>query len=574
MTIITRTCTLATKHTCGWLLGAALAILWLPTATQANVHDPRALEADPTQAQTPIAPRLQGLGNHTQLVSTNNPDSQYFFNQGLRLTYAFNHSEALRAFKEAIRLDPNNAMAYWGWALVLGPNLNLPMVPAVNEQAFSAIQQALLLSADVSARERAYIEALATRYAPVAPNDRSSLDQDYANAMAEVHARFPEDLDAATLYAAALMNLSPWNYWEKNGAARPNTTQLLATLEQVINQDPDHPGALHYYIHAVEAAHPRRGESAADALGHLMPSAGHMVHMPSHIYMRVGRYADSFSANKLASEADAGYISQCNAQGIYPLSYYPHNLHFMVWSAMFQGRAQVALEVAREVQSKVPKNREGNAFGAFETFWSQPMYVMVRFAQWQAVLDEPKPDSDMRFANGVWHYARGIALANSDKPTRARLRQAQRELDALTEARKQIPADYFIGFGSAPKLLTIAELVLQGDIASKRGQHDQAIAALSRAARLEDSLRYNEPPDWYFPTRHVLGALLLDAGYPDEAEAVYWQDLRKNPSNGFSLMGLQQALTAQGQSDGAERIRLQYQQAWRDADTQLTSSRF
>lgn len=535
----------------------------------AVIHDPRAIEADPALATGPIAPRLTGLGDHSHTVTTTNPDSQYFFNQGLRLTYGFNHSEALRSFKEAVRLDPDNAMAYWGWALVLGPNINLPMRPEVNAQAFDAIQTAMTLRDKVSPAERGYIEALARRYAPVAPDDRSSLDAAYMQAMAELVARYPDDLDAATFYGASIMNLSPWDYWNGDGSPKPNTAVLLDMLQSVVDRDPQHPGALHYYIHTVEAVHPGRGENAADELLKLMPGVGHMVHMPSHIYMRVGRYADSFKVNRQASDADSGYITQCRAQGIYPLNYYPHNLHFLVWSAMFQGRSEAALAGAREVQEKIPLDMNGNAFGAFETWLSQPLYVMVRFGLWEQVLAEPKPVAGNQFMTGVWHYARGMAFSNTGNERRAR-----RELTALQSLRDDLGDDYGIGFGTAPTLLTIAGLVLSGDIAAKDGEFTHAITALERASRLEDSMRYNEPPDWYFPTRHVLGALLLEAGYPREAAVIYWEDLRKNPANGYSLFGLQQALAAQGDAALAARMGEKFAVAWSAADVQLTSSRF
>ena len=550
------------------VLAAILGLLF-SLGAHAMIHDPRAIDADPATADAPIAPRLEGLGNHSFTVSTDNADSQYFFNQGLRLTYGFNHSEALRSFKEAVRLDPDNAMAYWGWALVLGPNLNLPMQAAVAPQAFEAVNEAMLQRDKVTQRERDYIEALARRYAPVAPQDRSSLDQAYAAAMQTLHEKYPEDLDAATLYAAALMNLSPWNYWHKDGSPRENTDTLLAALRYVVQRNPVHPGALHYHIHAVEAVHPREGEASADALQPLMPGAGHMVHMPSHIYMRVGRYAEAYDANRRASDADSAYIAQCNAQGIYPLNYYPHNLHFMVWAAMFQGRSQAALAGAREVESKIPVDMNGNAFGAFETFLSQPLYVMVRFGLWDKVLAEKQPAPGNQFQLGVWHYARAMALSNTGK-----LDDAGRELEALEALRGTMSDEYFIGFGTAPKLLRIAGLVAAGDVAANRGNVDEAINLLSRAVRLEDSLLYNEPPDWYFPTRHVLGALLLQGGYADEAEVIYWEDLRKNPANGFSLLGLSQAQAAAGNKAGAEATRQQFETAWAKADKQLASSRF
>ncbi|MCZ6889170.1 MAG: hypothetical protein O7H39_11800 [Gammaproteobacteria bacterium] len=549
---------------------AAVALLvLLPLWAQAVIHDPRAVEADPSVASGPIAPRLEGLGDHAHGVTTRSEDSQYFFNQGLRLTYGFNHSEALRSFKEAVRLDPDNAMAYWGWALVLGPNLNLPMQNEVAEQAFRAIQEAVLRRDKVSEQERAYIDALAVRYAPVALPDRSNLDVLYAEAMANLWAAYPDDLDAATLYGAALMNLSPWDYWKGDMSPKPNTARFLPIFESVMERNPNHPGAPHYYIHAVESVHPTRAEASADVLLNLMPGAGHMVHMPSHIYMRVGRYADSFEVNRRAGDADAAYITQCSAQGIYPLNYYPHNLHFKVWAAMFQGRSDVAMQGAREVQSKVPRDMSGNSFGAFETFLSQPLYVMVRFGRWDEALAEPKPGQGKRFMTGVWHYARGMAFANTNE--RKKARRELRTLRALIDA---LPADYAIGFAAAPTLLNIAANLLAGDIAATNDQFDDAIALLARAARLEDSLRYSEPPDWYFPTRHMLGAVLLDGGYPREAEVIYWEDLRKNPKNGYSLFGLKLALEAQGNDAAAAEVSEQFARAWGEADVQLSSSRF
>jgi tetratricopeptide (TPR) repeat protein len=534
----------------------------------ANIHDPRAIEADPANATDAIAPKLAGLGTHSLRVTTSSAESQYFFDQGLRLTYGFNHSEALRSFKEAVRLDPENAMAYWGWALVLGPNINLPMQPDVAEQTFAAMQNAVLLKDKVTDVERAYIDALAVRYAPVAPDNRRSLDVAYANAMRELSERFPDDLDAATLYGAALMNLSPWDYWAGDGQPKPNTETFIATFESVLERAPDHPGAIHYYIHAVEVARPKAAEASADILRHLMPGAGHMVHMPSHIYMRVGRYADAYSANREASNADSEYIAQCNAQGIYPLNYYPHNLHFMVWAAMFQGRSVDALAGAREVQTKIPRDM-GNGFGVFETFLSQPLYVMVRFGLWDKALAEPKPESHYRFMTGVWHYMRGMAYANTGER-----RKARAELRKLKAVRDELGAEYTIGFQSAPTLLTIAEQVLAGDMAAVAGDFEDAIFALSRAVRLEDSLRYSEPPDWYFPTRHVLGAILLQAGEPVEAASVYWQDLKHNPENAYALLGMSQALAAQGDKMGAEVMAKRFTDAWAAADVELKTSLF
>jgi tetratricopeptide (TPR) repeat protein len=564
------------RHSTPMFIAVGLTLLlglspgFLPEKASANnIHDPRAIEANPATATGPIAPKLEGLGSLHLAVTTNVPESQAFFDQGLRLTYAFNHSEALRAFKEAARLDPNNAMAYWGWALVLGPNINLPMQLDVAKQAHQAVELAMSLRKDTTAKERALIEALASRYVAEPKNSRRELDQAYADHMAKLNAQHPGSADIETLTAAALMNLEPWNYWRADGAPRLETTKILALLEAAIKRNGSHPGALHYYIHIVEAAHPERGVAAADALRGLMPGAGHLVHMPSHIYMRVGRYAESFEANRLASEADAGYISQCRAQGIYPLNYYPHNLHFMVWSALFQGRNESALSAARTVASKIPESMGGNAFGSFETWMSQPMYVMVRFGQWNDMLEEPRPAEGAHFMGGVWHYARGLAQIHTKNHKRAK-----KELKKLRKLRKAIPNSYLIGFSSAPKLLMIAELVLAGELDVAKEHYDEGIAKLDRAVRLQDSLLYNEPPDWYFPVRHVLGAALMEAGRPDEAEVVYWQDLKKNRENGYALLGLSESLAAQGKEEAAAAALARFETAWKDAETTLRTSRF
>jgi tetratricopeptide (TPR) repeat protein len=538
----------------------------------AKIHDARALATDPLTAEAPIAPKLEGLGDYHFPVTTKSPESQRFFDQGLRLTYAFNHSEALRAFKEAVRLDPNNAMAYWGWALVLGPNLNLPMVPEVVPQAYRAIQQAVALKEKVSSPERAYIEAMAERYTDDPTADRRPLDQAYARAMAKLVARYPDDIDAATLYAASLMNLSPWDYWNLDGSPKGQTEKILDTLQSVIDRNPRHAGANHYYIHTVEAYHPERGEGPADMLGRLMPGAGHLVHMPSHIYMRIGRYTDSYAANSKAVAADESYITQCRSQGIYPLNYYPHNIHFMAWSAMFQGRSKEALEAARMIVEKVPPelSADKNTWALYETFLSQPMFVMVRFGMWDKMLAEPKPDLESQFMTGIWHYGRALAYIKTN-----RLSMARKELRPLSDAREAMgTVKHYVGFATAETLLTIAEEIVRGELASAEGNTLEGLASLERAVRLEDSLRYNEPPDWYFPVRHFLGAMLLDADRPNEAEVVYAADLRKNPGNGYSLFGLKHALEKQGKREDAQAVAKRFDRAWADATHTLTSSRY
>ncbi len=550
-----------------------LIILSLSLQTAlAQIHDPRALSADPANADKPIAPLLEGLGDHHFPITTRSPESQRFFDQSLRLTYAFNHSEALRSFKEAARLDPQNAMAYWGWALVLGPNLNLPMIPEVASQAYQAIQAAVALKDKVSEREGAYIEALKKRYTNDPEADRRPFDLAYADAMSKLVERYPDDLDAATLYAASLMNLSPWDYWNLDGSPKGRTRDILEILQSVVDRNPRHVGALHYYIHAVEARHPERGERYADMLAGLMPGAGHIVHMPSHIYMRVGRYTDSYAANRLAVAADENYITQCRSQGIYPLNYYPHNIHFMAWSAMFQGRPKAALEAARKIVEKVPSelSADKNVWALYETFLSQPMFVMVRFGMWDQMLIEPKPSIASQFMTGVWHYGRALAYIHTDRPSEAR--QELRMLSAVREAMGTV--EHYIGFATAKTLMTIAEEIVQGELAYSEGNTLAGLAHLERAVRLEDSLRYAEPPDWYFPVRHVLGAMLLEAGRPNEAEVIYVADLRKNPENGYSLFGLKNALEKQGRVEEAQVFAKRFNRAWADATHTLTSSRF
>ena len=386
--------------------------------------------------------------------------------------------------------------------------------------------------------------------------------------MATVATRYPDHLDAATLYADALMNTSPWNYWLPDGQPRPDTPVILRTLESVLAANPEHPGALHLYIHAVEATEPGRAEAAADRLRSLMPGAGHLVHMPSHIYMRVGRYADAYEDNVAAGRADEDYLAQCRAQGIYPLLYYPHNLHFQVWAATFQGRSAVALADARKLAGH--SHLEPDVFGLPELYESQPLFVLTRFGKWDEVLKEPQPPAQARVMNALWHYARGLAYQSQGKSP-----LAGNELKALRAiAEEPGLKDKYTAFAPTTRLITIAEQVLAAEIAAGSKRFDEAIARLQRAVLLQDGLMYNEPPDWYFPVRHYLGAVLLEAGLPQEAEVVYWQDLALYRENGFSLLGLQQALEAEGRKGEAAGFAERQRKAFARADVQLTSSRF
>lgn len=515
-----------------------------------------------------LAPRLQNLGTHAFPATTTSAESQQFINQGLNLSYAFNHAEAGRAFREAARLDPDNAMAYWGEALVLGPNINAAMDPKDEPRAFEQAQKALSLKGRVSPREAAYIEALARRYSGK-PEDRAARDASYAEAMREVVQRFPDDLDAATLYVEAMMDLRPWGYWTPDGRPQEGTNEIVALTESILERNPNHPGALHLYIHLMEpTAAAQKAEGAADRLLTLMPAAGHIVHMPSHIYQRVGRYEDAIRSNELAVLADEDYITQCRAQGLYPMGYYPHNVHFLWFAASMAGRGALAVESARKVADKVPDEAMKD-LPMLAGFKVVPYFALTRFGRWDEMLKEPRPADGNLFRLGVWHYARGLAFVS-----KRQLRDAERELAAV----RRIATDKGLEFplfspNTAATVFAIAPEVLAGEIAAARRQFDRALSHLERAVRLEDGLIYTEPAEWHYPARQALGAVLLLAGRSREAETVYWEDLKRNPENGWSLFGLASALAAQGRTADAERVRARYAAAWLKADVTLSASR-
>lgn len=543
----------------------------LVTAPQLRAQDTVRNDVRSAAVEGQIAPRLQNLGDHPFPVTTNAARAQLFINQGLMLAYGFNHAEAGRSFREAARLDPDCAMAYWGMALVLGPNINMPMPFEAEAQAYELVQKALALKDKASKREQAYISALAVRYSGDAKPDRAALDRAYAEAMRELHSRYPKDLDAATLYAESLMDLIPWNYWTRDLRPHPETVEILRVLEAVLARNPNHPGAIHYYIHTVEVARPELAVAGAEKLGQLAPGAGHLVHMPSHIFRRIGRYAEASKSNETAIAADEDYITQCRAQGVYPLAYYPHNLHFLWDSASMEGRSRTAIEAARKSASSIPEGlwRE---LPLLHQFLVAPLFAYTRFGQWDAILSEPQPAADSPFWNGVWHYARGLAFTAGGN-----LDDANREMDLLRRiAKDNSLADYRVTFSrnGAKAILDIAVEVLSGETAARSGDFDRAIGHLHRGVLLEDNLIYNEPPDWHVPVRQSLGAVLMAAGKAAEAEAVYWQDLMRNPENGWSLFGLMQSLRAQGRDQEADAIAVRFRKSWSNADVNLTASRF
>ncbi|MBM0107349.1 hypothetical protein JM946_21635 [Steroidobacter sp. S1-65] len=518
-----------------------------------------------------IAPRLQNVGKHTFKVTTSSEQAQRFINQGLNLTYGFNHAEAGRAFAEAARLDPDAAMAYWGQALVLGPNINAPMAPEEEPKALAHIRKAQSLKHKVSQRERDYIDALALRFTGK-PEDRAASDQAYAGAMRILHETYPDDQDAATLYAEAVMDLRPWNYWTRDGRPYEQTHDIIKALDGVLAKNPDHPGALHYWIHLWEASNtPEKAEAAADRLLPLAPAAGHLVHMPGHIYQRVGRYADAMKANQMAILADEDYITQCRAQGLYPLGYYPHNVHFLWFAASMAGQSKIAIDAAYKTAQAIPPAAL-KELPILQSFTLTPDYALVRFGKWDEILAAPAPRVDTMFTRGVRHYARGMAFIRKKD-----FGAAEKEIAAvrqLAQDPKLIETPSSMSLNLADSVLRVAVEVLSGELAAAKGNYDTAIAHLDRAVRYHDNLVYTEPDDWHQPVRHVLGAVLLEAGRPAEAEAVYWEDLRRNPKNGWALFGLNKALLAQNKLEQAKLVEADFKQVWADADVTLTASRF
>jgi tetratricopeptide (TPR) repeat protein len=548
------------------LVAGVLLVVVVPVSAQSPNHQHYVQPDRPQGAASggALAPRLQNLGKHTFKVTTRSARAQLFINQGVNLAYGFNHAEAGRAFAEAARLDPACAMAYWGQALVLGPNINAGMEPSDEPMAYELARKAVSLKAGVTPRERGYIDALAKRYTGNS-EDRPRADRAYADAMRALHRKNPGDLDAATLFAESVMDLRPWSYWTRDGQPYEGTEEIVQALQSVISRNPNHPGALHYWIHVWEPTKtPERAEKEADRLLPLMPGAGHVVHMPAHIYLRVGRYADVVKSNQMAVAADEAYIAQCRAQGLYPLGYYPHNIHFIWMGATMSGQSALAIESARKVAAAVPHEAlEKVPF--LQAFLVVPYYAFVRFGKWDEMLAEPKPSHDTLFTRGVWHYARGTALA-----AKGRLDEAARELDELKAivsdpALPSLPASFSLNTPDA--ILRVAPEALAGEIAAKRKEYDNALLHLERAVRFEDALIYTEPPDWPQPVRHLLGATLLEAARPVEAEAVYWEDLRRNPENGWALSGLLKALKAQGKNDDAAVIEKRFERAWASADT-------
>jgi len=518
----------------------------------------------------PFACTAQGFGHVHHPVRSASPEAQRLFEQALALDYGFNHKQAELCFRQAAELDPKMAMAYWGIALVLGTNYNLPVDGEREKTAYDMVQKALALSEGGPRNERDYIQALAKRYTNSSSPDYDELEAAYHAAMREVHRRYPSDLDAATLFAESGMNLHPWKLYTQDGKPNPGTDEIVAVLQGVLKRDPNHLGANHFYIHAVEASiHPETGLPSARRLAGLAPSSGHLVHMPAHIFIRTGDHEASEMTNVAAARADEAYFAVAHPQSLYPLMYYTHNLHFIAVENAFMGNYARSLDYARRVHLYVePHLKEMEMLDAF---CALPLQIMVRFHRWSDILSEPEPSLDHVFSSGVWHFARSLAFADTGKVEQARSELAL--LQAQAPAMSKISLSV-VGPHNGEVLPQIMMHLMEAHIAAADLQHDQAVAHLRNAVSLEDSLDYNEPPDWIYPMREPLGAALLSAGKPAEAESVFREDLKRNRRNPRSLFGLAESLKAQGKMVEAQTMRIEFEHAWKFSDGELKLSNF
>jgi tetratricopeptide (TPR) repeat protein len=517
----------------------------------------------PAKAPAPVALE-SGLGDINHPVSTTNAEAQKFFNQGLAYIYAFNHAEAIRSFKQATELDPQLAMGYWGMALALGSNYNVPADGPSLITAYNNLQKAIELAPKASAQDRAYIEALAKRYSGDVQADQNKLGVDYKNAMRDLTKRYPDDLDAATLYAESMMNLHPWHLWTLDGKPAEDTLEIVSVLESVLRRNPNHSGANHYYIHAVEASvNPDRALPSAERLGKVAPGAGHLVHMPSHIYIRTGDYQKAAQVNVDAIAVDRAYMTKAGGEGLYPMIYYHHNIHFLAAASAHKGRYADSIKAARELEASVAPHLK--AMPMLEMFRPYPIVSLVRFGHWDEILKEPKPDEGLKITTGFWHFARGSAYVAMNQTA-----NAEAELQALQTLTKSLPAEARMFNNAAGDILNIADLVLAGKIALARGDKQNGVALLNKAAAAEDATSYAEPADWDLPVREVLGGVLLRNGDNAAAEKVFREELRRHRGNGRALFGLGESLKKQGKKAEAQKVTREFQTAWKDADVKLT----
>jgi tetratricopeptide (TPR) repeat protein len=519
----------------------------------------------PAKATAP-ATLATGLGDINHPVSTNNQEAQKFFNQGLAYVYAFNHEEAVRSFKQAAQLDPNLAMAYWGVALSMGSNYNVPADGPALLEAYSNLQKAIALAPKASEQDRAYIDALAKRYSADVQADQHKLGVDYKNAMGELAKTYPDDLDAATLYAESMMNLRPWKLWTLDGKPAEDTLEIVSVLENVLRRNPNHSGANHYYIHAVEAStNAERALPSAARLGKIAPKAGHLVHMPSHVYIRTGDYYQAAQSNVDAIAVDREYIASSGNKGLYPAMYYNHNVHFLAAASAMNGRYADSIKSARELQANVGPLLK--AMPMLEMFYPYSLVSLTRFGKWNEILKEPKPDASLKITTGFWHFARGSAYAAAKQTA-----NAETELAALRAVDKSLPAEARLFNNAALDVMKVAELALEGKIALARGDKQAAFDLLNKAIAAEDATDYAEPADWDLPVREVLGGALLANGDYAAAEKVFRAEIQRRPRNGRALFGLAESLRKQRKDSAANMVQGEFEKAWQYADTKLSVS--
>jgi len=523
------------------------------------------------RATTPAGatvPLFDGMGSHRRAVTTSSSLAQKYFDQGLIWTFAFNHDEAIRAYQQAAVLDPDCAMAWWGIALCNGPHINNPaMPPERSKAAWDALQKAVALKGKATPVERALIEALTKRYADPPPTDRKALDEAYAAAMREVWKKYPTDPDVGTLFAEAMMDLRPWDLWTKDGKPQPGTEEIVATLNGVLRIQPDHPGALHLHIHAIEASpKPADALATADRLRRLVPASGHLLHMPTHIDVLTGRWAQASESNQQAIEADRAYRRISPRQDFYRF-YMAHNHHMLSFASMMEGRGAPALRAAREMVAGVPEEYAKNNAALVDGFMAAPYEVLMRFGRWDDILREPAPPSYFPISTALWRFTRGVAYA-----AKGQVAEAEIERTAFQQAAAAVPKDAMMTINPAKLILQIAGHVLDGEIAYRKHDTEAALASLREAIKVEDDLRYMEPPEWIQPARHTLGAILVADGRYEEAEKVYREDLKEWPENGWSLYGLSQCLRARGASADADQVERRFNKVWSRADVTIGSS--
>ena len=525
-------------------------------------------EAPTTQPVERGPAMYEGFTGYARQVTTRSPEAQRWFDQGIQLLYGFNHDEAIRSFEQAAAIDPDCAMAWWGSAYARGLHINNPQMGEEQSRlAFEAAQKALKALDDESPIEQALVRAVVQRYEWPAPEDRRPLDERYAAAMEQAWHAFPDDPDVGALFAESLMNLQPWDLWTGGGEPKGRVLEILGVLDRTLARHPEHPGANHFFIHAIEASPwPQRGTDAAERLVALVPGSGHLVHMPSHIFIRTGRYADAADANARAIEADEKYFAVAPPPDFYSL-YFMHNVHFLAYAAMMEGRYQTAIDAARKIERLIPDKFLKDYITLADGFMPAALHVMIRFGKWDEILAEPAPPQFRILSRAEWHFARSIAFSALN-----RIEEAQHEIDLLDAAAGELTDEWMMGNNSARDVVRIARKVAQGDLAFRAGRADEAFTLLREAVTLEEKLKYGEPPGWMQPVRHALGALLLADGRAAEAEQVYRADLVRHPHNGWSLLGLQQSLQAQARDDEANAITSRLEKAWARADVKPAAS--